>query len=560
MTLYGCLFLPNFPAAVLLRGERNRTPPALAVVSGEPPNQFIFAANQPARAGGIQPGMPLAEARARYSFSGQAGELRVENRDPEAEQRAQRELLQAALQASPNVEDSAPGLLVLDFTGLPNPHQTAAQLSYHVEKLGLEPNVAVSRNRFVALCAARTQAGVTHIFPGQEAGFLQVQPIAALPLDNSELETLARWGIAAIGDLAKLPEDSLVARFGERGTLMAKLSRGEQEAVLRAYEPPPELEENQDLDWQIGEIEPLSFLLSGLLERLCLKLQGHNLAAAKIRVSLKLVDGSRFERAVALSYPLSDSRTLLTLLRLDLAAHPPGEAIEGVAVSAQPTERRLVQFSFFEPDLPSPEKLAVTLARLTNLVGSGRIGAPVVPDTHRPGAFAVTEFAPGRVRGRQEAVKERAHRGKAFYLSSNTLHSSEIKGNGLPVVSHGRVRAGAHEPAHNAPARAEIPLVFSKPLAPARAPLLSRQTLTFRCFRPPLPAEVLMRGARPVHINSAEVSGPVVACAGPWHVSGEWWTTGGWQYEEWDVEVRRRLYRIFCERPAQAWYIAGNYD
>jgi protein ImuB len=553
MTLYGCLFIPDFPAAVLLRGERNRTLPAVAVVSGEPPNQFIFAVNQPARAGGIQPGMPLAEARARYSFSGQAGELRVEKRDPEAEQRAQQELLQAALQASPNVEDSAPGLLVLDFTGLPNPHHAAAQLSYHVEKLGLEPNVAVSRNRFVALCAARTQAGVTHIFPGQEAGFLQVQPIAALPLDDGELETLARWGIAAIGDLAKLPEDSLVARFGERGTLMAKLSRGEHEAVLRAYEPPPELEEKQDLDWQIGEIEPLSFLLSGLLERLCLKLQGHNLAAAKIRVSLKLVDGSRFERAVALSYPLSDSRTLLTLLRLDLAAHPPGEAIEGVAVSAQPTERRLVQFSFFDPDLPSPEKLAVTLARLTNLVGSGRIGAPVVPDTHRPGAFAVAEFAPARVR-------EKAQRGRASCLSSNTLHSSETKENCSSVDSRGGVRADAHEPTHSASAQTGGPLVFSKPPAPVRAPLRSRQTLTFRCFRPPLPAEVLLRGARLFHINSAEVSGPVLACAGPWHVSGEWWTTGGWQYEEWDVEVRRRLYRIFCERPAQAWHIAGSYD
>jgi protein ImuB len=555
MTLYGCLFIPDFPAAVLLRDERNRTLPAVAVVCGEPPNQFIFAVNQPARADGIQPGMPLAEARARYNFSGQASTLRVEKRDPEAEQRTQQELLQAALQASPNVEDFAPGLIVLDFTGLPNPHHAAAQLSYQVEKLGLEPNVAVSGNRFVALCAARTQAGVTHIFPGQEAGFLQVQPIAVLPLDGGELETLARWGIVAIGDLAKLPEDSLVARFGARGALMTKLSRGEHEAVLRAYEPPPELEEKEDLDWQIGEIEPLSFLLSGLLERLCLKLQGHNLAAAKIRVSLKLVDGSRFERVVALSYPLSDSRTLLTLLRLDLTAHPPGEAIEGVAVSAQPTERRLVQFSFFEPDLPSPEKLAVTLARLTNLIGSGRIGAPVVPDTHRPGAFAVAEFAPARVR---------AHREKASCLSSNALHSSETTGNRPPVVSRvvsgGRVRAGAREPAHNASARAEAPRLFSKPTAPVRVPLLSRQTLTFRCFRPPLPAEVLLRGARPVHINSTEVSGPVFACAGPWHVSGEWWTTGGWQYEEWDVEVRRRLYRIFCERLTKAWYIAGSYD
>jgi protein ImuB len=404
--LYGCLFIPDFHAAILLRGERNRTPPAVAAVTGEPPNQFVYAVNQPARQGGIQPGMPLAEAQARYSFSGQPNRLRIEKRDPEAEQLAQQELLQAALNASPNVEDAAPGLIILDFTGLPNPHHSAAQLSYRSEKLGFEPNVAVSRNRFVALCAARTQPGVTHIFPGKEAGFLKIQPLDVLPLDNTELETLARWGLKTIGDLANLPEDSLVARFGSRGSMMAKLSRGEHETALRAYEPPPEIEEKQDLDWVISELEPLSFLLSGLLDRLCLKLQGHNLAAAKIRVSLKLADGSRFERTVALSYPLHDSRTLLTLLRLDLAAHPPGDAIEGVTVSAQPAERRLVQFSLFDPDLPSPEKLAVTLMRLKNLVGPERIGTPVVPDTHRPGACAVAEFEPARMEGRSEAVKK----------------------------------------------------------------------------------------------------------------------------------------------------------
>jgi protein ImuB len=480
--------------------------------------------------------MPLAEAQARYSFSGQTNSLRIEKRDPEAEQFAQQELLQTALSASPNVEDAAQGLIVLDFTGLPNPHHAAAQLSYRIEKLGLEPNIAVSQNRFVALCAARTQPGVTHIFPGQEAGFLQMQPVDVLPLDSTELETLARWGMKTIGDLANLPEDSLVARFGGRGTMMAKLSRGEQEAVLRAYEPPPELEEKQDLDWLVGELEPLSFLLSGLLERLCLKLQGHNLSAAKIRVSLKLADGSRFERAVALSYPLHDSRTLLTLLRLDLAAHPPGDAIEGVAVSAQPIERRLVQFSLFDPDLPSPEKLAVTLLRLKNLVGPERIGAPVVPDTHRPGACAVAEFAP--VRARLRGIRE----------GQSPIRKEQ---------SAGFDRARFHTQKHNRENLATVPLA----IVPTRdAPVLSRQTLTFRCFRPPLPAEVLLRGSRPAHVNSAEVSGPVRACVGPWHVSGEWWTPGGWQYEEWDVEVRQRLYRIFCEQPAQAWYVAGVYD
>ena len=116
--------------------------------------------------------------------------------------------------------------------------------------------------------------------------------------------------------------------------------------MLDAYEPPPALEETTDLDWQVCELEPLAFLLSDLLNRLCFKLQGLNLAAAEIRVVLKLAEGSRFERAVSLSYPLADPRVLLTLVRLDLAAHQPGDAIEGVSVSAKPVPRRMMQFAF----------------------------------------------------------------------------------------------------------------------------------------------------------------------------------------------------------------------
>ena len=483
--LYTCLYIPDFPVAALLRQERNRSIPPVAVYAGTAPNCFVYAANQVARAGGVEKGMPLAEAKARFAASkiapaqqaekrrndgdsrgirpyrlrpaspmadrtgipacplpsrGREGAvqptsvnilpkgtacraptaingstahgsqltghefndtLHIYPRDPEAEKQAQQELLELALTISPRAEDTASGLIILDMAGLPDPHASASNFSLGAEKLGLEAHVAVSQNRFVALCAARTQPGLTHVFPGEEAGFLQALPLDVLPLDPKEEETLERWGIRTVGELARLPENSLVARFGERGEQLVKLARGQQESVLCPYEPPPALEERMDFDWQVTELASLSFPLSKLLNRLCRKLEAHRLAAEEIRLSLKLADGSWFERAVPLSSPLTDPRVLPALLRLDLAAHPPGEAIEGVRVSAQPTPKRMVQFCLFEPPLPSPEKLAVTLARLSHLVGSGRVGAPVVVDTHRPGAFAVTAFAPVNGRGKK---------------------------------------------------------------------------------------------------------------------------------------------------------------
>jgi hypothetical protein len=93
-----------------------------------------------------------------------------------------------------------------------------------------------------------------------------------------------------------------------------------------------------------------------------------------------------------------------------------------------------------------------------------------------------------------------------------------------------------------------------------RSAIHNRSTAhAFRCFRPSAEAEVLLRGRLPVYIDSIEVRGPVRTRAGPWQVCGEWWAEG-WHYEEWDVEVNGRLYRICCEMPARRWYVTGAYD
>ena len=472
--------------------------------------------------------------------------------------------------------------------------------SHEAEKLGLPANVAVSQNRFVALCAAKTRSGVTHIFPGQEAGFLHPLAIDRLPLDSKEKETLGRWGIQTVGELARLPEDSLVARFGTRGARLAKLARGQEDSVLRPYEPAPAFEESMDFEWQIADLEPLSFLLSGLLDNLCSKLQGRGLAAEQIRISLKLAGGSRFERAVALPSPLADAGVLLTLLRLDLAAHPPGEAIEGVKVSAQPAPRRMAQFSLLEPAVPKPEKLAVTLARLFNLVGKDRVGAPVVMDSHCPGVLAVAGFAPGKL-GPEKKLSDAS---KALtHTSRFTVH--EIRGASSQLAEPRLVSALADAAAASGSSitkNGTTPPVYANRAADpsltvgalsfglkldtsgqqfhsrganrrtggvrARGDLTGLRRLpAFRCFRPPPQAEVILSRSLPVYVTASsghgaaeEVHGPVGTRAGPWKVCGEWWTPGGWQYEEWDVEVKGRLYRICCELPSRNWYVTGVYD
>ena len=508
-SLYAALFIPDFPVAVLQQG--NQWP--VAAVWGQAPNRFVYAANALARARGVREGMALAAAAARCSTGGAAQALRAFKRAVVGERRMQQELLQLAESVTPRFEDVAPGVLALDLGGLREPYATTLKLVAGAARLGLEANVGVARNRLVALCAARVQQGVTHVYPGQETGFLRALPLDALPLDDQDSETLARWGVRTVGELERLPPEQLAGRFGERGARMIRLARGQQDSLLTPCQPRQQFELGRDFDGEVGDLDQLVLAISALLDRLCFKLQGLDRAMANVMVVMRLAGGEMFERSISLPSPLSDARTLLKLVRIDLAAHPPGKAVEGVSVSAKPAARQRVQQSLFEPGLPSPQDLAVTLARLEGLVGSGRLGAPVVPDTHRPGAATVCAFRVAEVSA-----------------------------------------ASRHKPKPG-PSPPESGLQGSSSSATP-----SRNDLVFRCFRPSRSAEVTLVAGRPVRVEAQDVRGAVTACAGPWHVSGEWWTPDGWQYQEWDVEVQGSLYRAGCERSTGTWFLAGEYD
>jgi protein ImuB len=165
-------------------------------------------------------------------------------------------------------------------------------------------------------------------------------------------------------------------------------------------------------------------------------------------------------------------------------------------LEAQPAPPRRAQGGLFVPVAPEPEKLELTLARLTAFVGEGRAGSPVLLNTHRPDAFRMDRFV----------------------------------------------------------ARADAPVK-----APAGASGVS-VPLAIRLYRPPLPAEVAVAEGAPQSIRARGIRGDVLGYAGPWRTSGDWWRSDAWLRDEWDVALSTgALYRIFCDIP-ERWFIGGNYD
>jgi len=80
--------------------------------------------------------------------------------------------------------------------------------------------------------------------------------------------------------------------------------------------------------------------------------------------------------------------------------------------------------------------------------------------------------------------------------------------------------------------------------------------LALRAFRPPLAAKV-----QAGFISAPGIHGRISKQAGPWRTSGDWWSTGAWARDEWDIELAGgALYRIYCDAHTGRWFVQGSYD
>ena len=176
-----------------------------------------------------------------------------------------------------------------------------------------------------------------------------------------------------------------------------------------------------------------------MLQELLAALERQGFATNRVTLGLKLVKGATHKRTLEFPVPVRDVQVILKQLQFDLEAHPPTAAILGVEVKLNPVEPRAMQHGLFIPQTPAPEKLSLTLARLTALVGEGNAGSPELLDTHRPDAFQMRTFAPAPAgelaqtappaNGRHFAIRVSLRAPCAFSASAaeaRTSHHSEV--------------------------------------------------------------------------------------------------------------------------------------
>ncbi|MBM4385022.1 MAG: hypothetical protein FJ091_16845 [Deltaproteobacteria bacterium] len=546
-----CLLVPALPLAAELRADPELRGRALAIASAPGPRGEVIACSPEALRAGVRVGSGVVHARAACA------QLAVRVLSPARERAAREALLDAALACAPRAELAPPATgfhaaeaaVFVDARGVTSLHRSeagfAAALAAYADKLGLAAHVAIASTRGTALIAARLLAATpAHgasecrarvIAAGEDAEFLAPLSLDLLGPEDALSDALSRFGLRRVGDLLRIPERALVNRLGPSLLPLLALARGEDSAAPPRAPDAALFEEGSDLEAPVAQLEPLLFVLRGLLARLADRLASRGLAFGEIGLALALDGGGRDERTLGLAAPTRDVRVLLRIAALALEATPPRAAVDAISVTTRGAELRGDQLDFFAPAGPAPAALSRTLAELAALCGEGRVGAPALANAHRPDAFALAPFVLPASAARSEAAPRR--RGDRARAESRARPIAENAASGAPHCSD---LASAPQP------RAD--------LAAPRAPAV-------RALRPPLAAAVRSARGAPQWVQSALANGEVLRCAGPWRTTGQWWSEERYAFDHYDVATADgAVFRLRRDLLHERWEIDGVFD
>ena len=319
------------------------------------------------------------------------------------------------------------------------------------------------------------------------------------------LAVLHKWGIHTLGQLAALDKKKLAARLGPKAIGMWERANGKSQRLLKFVRPPESFEESFEFENEIETAEPLLFILRRFLEQLAVRLSTIYLVAKELTLRITFANKQCYERVFKIPQATNDVDLLFRMLQTHLENFRSQHPIVAVALSAQPIRPVSQQFRLFETALRNPHQLSETLARLIALLGSERVGTPVIEETHRPDAFRMEPFA---------------------WAVASAVPSGQFRQSGSDSV--------ALRTAH--------------------------PTAALRRFRPAVSTSVLLDEDTLAHVRSAEISGKISDQRGPYFLSGNWWDEKSWVRAEWDLQLENgELVRVNeSDPPSQGYGVAGR--
>jgi DNA polymerase-4 len=274
------------------------------VVGGMPHERnLVMTSSYEARAFGIRPGMPLAEAKRRCPTA------IFRRGDSQAANRLREEMVQVVMRYSPMVQIASIDDLLVDLTGTGRLHGCAFDVGVRLrqeiwDEVQLPVTVGIASNVTLARLAGKLAKprGVAEIWPGHECSFLRDLPIEQLPgVGHRTGRLLERFAIRTVGDLRRVSKEVLFASFGRLGLVLFDRARGidpekveptwfaDTKGVLHRRVP-KSIRRDSTFEPEEGSRRRIEAMLAYLVDRALYKLRGFGLHVATLQVHVRYVD------------------------------------------------------------------------------------------------------------------------------------------------------------------------------------------------------------------------------------------------------------------------------
>ncbi|MCP5374220.1 MAG: DNA polymerase Y family protein [Hyphomicrobiales bacterium] len=368
----------------------------MAAVQG---GQRVAAADAAARAAGVAPGQPLADARAL------APGLRTLAADPAADTRLVGALADWCGRYTPwtavdatadegDIDPTAPHPfrhgLWLDISGCAHlfggEAALLADLTGRLARMGFANTAALADTAGAAWAVARFGRDPDRriVPPGGQRAILAPLPLAALRLPAGTVAALSRVGLRRVDDLLGLPRAPLAARFGTAVARRLDQALGHDAESFVPRRPVPDLRARLAFAEPVSAAGDLAAAAERLLDALCADLERARLGARRLELVGYRVDGGRTGVAVGTSRPLRDPVRLFRLLAGKLERLDPGFGIETLVLAAPATAPQGAEQADMDGRAARGDRLADLLDRLGNRLGPGSLRRLRAGGSHLP--------------------------------------------------------------------------------------------------------------------------------------------------------------------------------
>jgi len=158
------------------------------------------------------------------------------------------------------------------------------------DEIRLTISVGVATTKLVAKIASdlRKPDGLVVVPPGEEAAFLAPLPISRLwGVGAQTAAALREYGVATIGDLAALPPELLVRRFGKHGGSLADRARGLDDDPVADSGDAKSIGHEHTFDVDTSDREVIERTLLAMAEGVASRLRSSGVKAGTVAVKVR---------------------------------------------------------------------------------------------------------------------------------------------------------------------------------------------------------------------------------------------------------------------------------